>query len=193
MTMTRARALRLLCFTLLILLMDVITKYFVHEYVPLMMWSAPVYPYGGIPVFANVLGIDLSINHVTNRGGPWGVVSSHHHSLLVMRVFAIFCISIHLLFFNQVRFREIPLCMVIAGAVGNVLDSFFYGHVIDMIHFVFWGHSFAVFNVADASISLGVALMLIQACWKKWMHKRVSTTTPPSSLDPFHSVEGHDA
>jgi signal peptidase II len=167
MKISSSRVFKFLLVIVTILSLDIVTKYLVHEYVPLMMWSAPIYPYGGMPVFENILGIDLSINHVTNRGGPWGVVSSHHTSLLLLRIFAIFCISMHLLFFNKIKFREIPLCMIIAGAFGNVLDSFFYGHVIDMIHFVFWGYSFAVFNIADASISIGVMMMLIQACIHK--------------------------
>ena len=196
MTITRARMFKLLLIILAILAVDIITKYLVHQNVPLSMWSAPIYPYGGVPVFENILGIDLSINHVTNRGGPWGVVSTHHTSLLILRIFAIFCISIHLLFFNQIKFREIPLCMVIAGAFGNVLDSFFYGHVIDMIHFVFWGYSFAVFNIADSVISVGVALMLTQACWQKWSsnRKRISQDTPFNPMDnyPLDKISHHD-
>lgn len=165
---TSQRVFKLFLLIIAILVADVCTKYLVHEHVSQTMWSLPMYPYGGIPVFHDFFGIDLSINHVTNRGGPWGVVSSHHTSLLMLRLFAIVCLSLHLLFFNQVKFREIPLSMVIAGAVGNVLDSFFYGHVIDMIHCVFWGYSFPVFNLADASISIGVAIMLIHACVMKW-------------------------
>lgn len=185
MTVSLARIFKFLLVILGILSVDILTKYLVNQNIPLTMWSAPLYPYGGVPVFENILGVDLSINHITNRGGPWGVVSSHHTSLLVLRIFAIFCISIHLLFFNQIKFREIPLCMVISGAFGNVLDSFFYGHVIDMIHFAFWGYSFAVFNVADASISIGVMLMLIQACFQKW---RFSRKQPPQS-DPFTTLD----
>lgn len=198
MTISIARMFRLLLVIFAILLVDFVTKYIVHHGVPITMWSAPVYPYGGIPVFQNFLGIDLSINHVTNRGGPWGVVSSHHTSLLILRIFAIFCISIHLLFFNQIKFREIPLCMIIGGALGNVLDSFFYGHVIDMIQFVFWGHPFAVFNVADACISIGVGLMLVQACLHKWLSNRRQKlqthqfdTTDSYPLDKISSHDNH--
>jgi signal peptidase II len=186
-----ARVWKLLLVILVILAIDIFTKYLVHENVPLMMWSAPIYPYGGIPVFHNLLGIDLVINHVTNRGGPWGMVSSHHTSLLMLRIFAILCISIHLMFFNQIKFREVPLCMIIAGALGNVLDSFFYGHVIDMIHFVFWGYSFAVFNVADASISIGVMVMLLQACLHKILSQKkkkpASSTSSSMAESPMYN------
>ena len=51
--------------------------------------------------------------------------------------------------------------MVAAGALGNVLDIFLYGHVVDMFYFVFWGWSYPVFNLADASIFIGIATLAI--------------------------------
>ena len=172
MTLSLERAFKLLMLILAFLGLDAFTKFLVHEYIPLSMWSAPIYPYGGVPVFENFCGIDLCLAHVTNRGGPWGVVSSHHETLVVLRLFAIVCLIGHLLFFNEKKIRQLPLALIIAGALGNVLDSFFYGHVIDMIHFVFWGHSFAVFNLADACISCAVIFLLLQACFEKWKSSR---------------------
>jgi signal peptidase II len=190
MTLTLERACKLLALILALLGLDALSKFLIHEYVPLTMWSAPIYPYGGVPVFENILGIDLSLAHVTNRGGPWGIVSSHHGPLVALRIFAIFCIVGHLLFFNEKKIREIPLAMIIAGAVGNVMDSFFYGHVIDMIHFVFWGHSFAVFNLADAFISVAVAFLLVHACIEKWMSTRAPLHKDDSySFDSMNNYE----
>lgn len=163
MTLNLKRLTRLVIVFVLVLVIDIATKYLTQRYIPLMKWSAFDYPYGGIPVFKDFLGIDLSINHVINRGGPWGVISSYHSFLLVMRIIAVVCLTVHLLFFNEVKFRQMPLLLIIAGAVGNILDSFFYGHVVDMIHFVFWDYSFPLFNVADASICFGVGLIVLQA------------------------------
>jgi len=50
-----------------------------------------------------------------------------------------------------------PFALILTGAVGNVLDYFVYGHVIDMLHFVLWTYDFPVFNIADSLITLGVA------------------------------------
>ena len=44
---------------------------------------------------------------------------------------------------------------MLAGALGNIVDSLFLGHVVDMIHVVFWGWDYPVFNVADSFIFLG--------------------------------------
>ena len=187
MNVSRERLKRLSLIFFCLLLLDTVTKSFTHYHIPLMDWSVPSYPYGGIAVFKQMLGIDLSINHVVNRGGPWGVISSHHNFLLGLRMIAIFCIGIHLLYFNTISFRQIPLTMIISGAVGNVIDSFFYGHVVDMIHFVFWGYSFPVFNVADSCIFLGVISMMIHACVKKIKEKRAAASSNGSGpRSDFH-------
>ncbi|RFC69649.1 MULTISPECIES: signal peptidase II [Mesorhizobium] len=51
--------------------------------------------------------------------------------------------------------------LVIGGAVGNLIDRAIYGHVIDyfLFHTPVW--SFAVFNLADAFITVGAALILL--------------------------------
>ena len=60
------------------------------------------------------------------------------------------------------------------GALCNILDYFFYGHVIDMLHFVFWGYDYPVFNVADSFICIGV-FWLFFASLKEFMNLRKST------------------
>jgi signal peptidase II len=45
--------------------------------------------------------------------------------------------------------------------VGNILDFFLYGHVVDMLHIQLWGYTPFVFNVADAMISLSLCWLLL--------------------------------
>jgi signal peptidase II len=55
------------------------------------------------------------------------------------------------------------LALILGGALGNVIDRIKLGHVVDFIH-VHWGDAyFPAFNVADAAISVGAALMLLDA------------------------------
>lgn len=49
--------------------------------------------------------------------------------------------------------------LVIAGAFGNLLDRFLYGHVIDFVLFHVGTWSFAVFNLADGFITVGAVLI----------------------------------
>ncbi len=57
----------------------------------------------------------------------------------------------------------IAIGMVIGGAIGNVIDRLWRGAVVDFLDFHLWGWHFYVFNLADASISVGVGLMLLDS------------------------------
>lgn len=52
------------------------------------------------------------------------------------------------------------LVMVLAGAVGNMIDRFRLGYVIDFLHVKIGWFDFPVFNVADALVSVGAVLLL---------------------------------
>jgi signal peptidase II len=53
------------------------------------------------------------------------------------------------------------VALILGGALGNVIDRLRLGHVIDFIY-VHWGqHYFPAFNVADSSICIGAALLLL--------------------------------
>jgi signal peptidase II len=55
------------------------------------------------------------------------------------------------------------LSLILAGALGNLIDRLRLGHVIDFIH-AHWGDAyFAAFNVADSAITVGAALLLLDA------------------------------
>lgn len=146
---------------LLVLLLDQATKALVYAYLPVISSSLYWYPYGGIGIFQNFAGIEFSINHWTNTGAAWGYFGDYQLLLIFLRVALIAGLMIYLLFYNTHRSWRLPLILIIAGAVGNVIDYFVYGHVVDMLHFVFWGYDFPVFNVADSAISMGIASLFI--------------------------------
>jgi signal peptidase II len=55
------------------------------------------------------------------------------------------------------------LALVLGGALGNLLDRLLLGHVIDFIQVLIAGWPFPSFNVADAAISVGAGLLIIDA------------------------------
>ena len=58
---------------------------------------------------------------------------------------------------------SLSLAFILAGALGNMIDRLRIGHVIDFI-VAHWGHAeFPAFNVADSSITIGAALLLLDA------------------------------
>ncbi|HRD55462.1 MAG TPA: signal peptidase II [Parachlamydiaceae bacterium] len=138
----------------LLLLTDIFTKFLTASFLPLMSGNA--YPYKGIPVFKNFLGIEFSIVHATNKGAAWGFFADFQTVLIAFRILLIIGLITYLLFYNKNYALQMPLILVGFGAFGNILDYFLYGHVIDMFHFVFWGYSYPVFNIADAAICIGI-------------------------------------
>lgn len=141
---------------IILFLADAASKYFTQKFLPIISFSNNAYPYGGIGVFENFFGIEFSIIHLINRGAAWGFFSDFQVPLLILRVILIAGLLYFLLFRNKQRSWAIPLTLVAVGALGNVLDYFIYGHVIDMFHFVLWGYDYPAFNVADAAITIGV-------------------------------------
>lgn len=62
---------------------------------------------------------------------------------------------------------RLGFALIIGGAIGNVIDRATYGHVVDYILFHTPVWSFAVFNLADALITVGAVLVVIEelAIW----------------------------
>jgi signal peptidase II len=55
------------------------------------------------------------------------------------------------------------LALIVGGALGNFIDRLLHGRVVDFVH-AHWGeHYFPAFNVADSAITIGAALLLLDA------------------------------
>jgi signal peptidase II len=52
---------------------------------------------------------------------------------------------------------------IIGGAIGNAVDRFSYGAVVDFLDLHAFGRHFFVFNLADAAINIGVALLILES------------------------------
>ena len=58
---------------------------------------------------------------------------------------------------------SIALALILGGAVGNVIDRALYGHVVDFLDFHLAGWHWPAFNVADAGITVGAALLVLDS------------------------------
>lgn len=148
-----------------VLSLDISTKRFVFENIPLMYSSH--FPYGGIGFFQNFLGVDFSVVHAVNTGAAWGTFSHYQMPLLIARIGLILALIGYLLFSSISIKKRIAFCFVTAGALGNVVDYFIYHHVVDMFLFSFQGHHFPVFNIADSFIFLGICYLFIEGLFPK--------------------------
>lgn len=151
-----------------LLFFDVFSKYLTYWYVPKMRWMHSAYPYGGYGVFEGFFGgISLSINHVQNKGAAWGLFSQYSDQLFFIRLLVVLALLVYLFLFVKNSFSQMLFLCIIAGALGNILDYFVYGSVIDMIHMNFWGYTFPLFNFADICITVGIVSLFLLSFLRK--------------------------
>ena len=125
----------------------------------------------------------FSILFVENEGMAWGTKIPGEYGKLALTLFRLAAIvGIGYWLWDAVRKNGsrvliVSIALIFAGAFGNIIDSVFYGKVVDMLYFPlwkgylpgwvpFWGGEYftffePVFNIADSAISVGVALLLI--------------------------------
>ena len=76
---------------------------------------------------------------------------------------------------------RLALSLQLGGALGNLVDRFRWGHVIDFISV----GNFPVFNVADSSISLGVAVLILGVWLQERKQKKIEAAAVEAALlDP---------
>ncbi len=148
-------------FFIFLLGIDQISKFWVSHAVPLLLSYHGGYPFGGIPIFC-MKGLTLSLNQTFNTGIAWGLWEGHAAFWFGLRLVAIAALFAYFVcvFWSRVR-EAFCIGLILAGAIGNVLDYLLYGHVIDFLHVAFGRYSFPIFNVADSCITLGAIGLLI--------------------------------
>ncbi len=103
----------------------------------------------------------LQLTLVHNTGAAWGMFGDWTNLFVVIAL--IVCIFIVcFLFFNSSTTNTptiIACALLFSGGLGNALDRFLNGYVIDMIQVTFI--DYPVFNIADCAITIGVITLVI--------------------------------
>jgi signal peptidase II len=115
----------------------------------------------------------FNITHVLNPGGAFGLFADH--SPLVRKFFFLFVSSVVacalLWFYNKAAdvypFLASGLAAIFGGAVGNLIDRFRYGNVVDFLDFYIGYYHWPAFNVADSAICLGMAVFVYHVLFNK--------------------------
>jgi len=108
----------------------------------------------------------LDLVMVWNRGVSYGLLQAGGIAgTLLLTAFSL--IAVVVLSWWLARADRLTLTaglgLIIGGALGNVIDRILYGAVADFFHFHAFGRDWYVFNVADAAITIGVIVLLIDA------------------------------
>jgi signal peptidase II len=155
MTMRTGSMLRWLWITLLVILVDQGTKQLVLSQLQL---HESVYV---LPIF--------NLTHMINPGAAFSFLSQQDgwqrwfFILLALIVSGVLLVWLYRLERHE-SWTAIALVLILGGALGNVIDRIFRGGgVIDFLHFHYQEYFFPAFNIADSAITIGVAVMLLDA------------------------------
>ncbi|WP_338469888.1 signal peptidase II [Niallia sp. XMNu-256] len=97
-----------------------------------------------------------------NRGAAWGILEGQMWFFYIITVIVI----IGIIFYMQKSKDEgalfkWALSLMLGGAIGNFIDRVLRQEVVDFIHTYPFGYNFPIFNIADSSLVIGVALLII--------------------------------
>jgi signal peptidase II len=106
----------------------------------------------------------LDFSWVTNYGTAMGVIAMSKDSsrwILIAFTSIVSLVVLYLLLGARRWSDGAALGLILGGAIGNLIDRLRYGYVVDFIHFHSGSLGFYVFNVADASITIGAVWIAI--------------------------------
>lgn len=119
----------------------------------------------------------LDITRLHNPGAAFSFLADaggwqrYFFSTLAVFVSGALILWLRTLHADRERVLSLALALVLSGAIGNVIDRFEHGFVIDFIH-VHWQQAyFPAFNIADAAITVG-AFFLIYDAFADWRRRR---------------------
>lgn len=120
------------------------------------------------------LGLGFNLTHSRNSGAAFGLLRDVNFTVGGLTVNGVVLlgilsavVSIFLLVYLLRSGRTLgaltrtALALVLAGAVGNMIDRFRLGYVVDFIHFRVGWFDFPIFNVADSCVVIGAGLLII--------------------------------
>ncbi|MCL7746393.1 signal peptidase II [Halalkalibacter alkaliphilus] len=98
-----------------------------------------------------------------NKGAAFGILQGQMWFFYIITTIVI----IGIIYYMQKEAKNsrlfgLSLALVLGGAVGNFIDRLFRGEVVDFIDTYIFGYNFAIFNVADAALCIGVGLLFVK-------------------------------
>ena len=130
-------------FGILIIILDQITKYIAKSSLELNQ---------SIPIIKNFFHITLT----TNTGAGFGLLKDNNS---VITFITILILGFILFYYDKLPKKgkeHISIVLIVSGALSNLFDRIFLGHIIDFIDLRIW----PIFNIADSCITIGVIYLV---------------------------------
>ncbi len=116
-----------------------------------------------IPVIPNF----FQLVHVRNTGAAFGIGANAASRIVPMLLnagaIAVFCVVVVYALRSAVtdRLLQTGLHLILGGAIGNLLDRFRFGYVVDFLDVYVGRYHWPAFNVADSAICIGIGLLFL--------------------------------
>ena len=107
----------------------------------------------------------FNLTHVRNPGGAFGIFGGEKGGLGSWLFVVVSLVAIGSILFLLAKTREdektlsVSFSLVLSGAIGNLIDRFRFGEVVDFLDFYLLSYHWPAFNVADSAICIGIGLM----------------------------------
>lgn len=144
--------------SVLIIIFDQITKFKAAE---LLMHKKPFI----------IVKDFIQFHYVENRGAAFGILQDKKIFFVVITLVVVIVTSYYLInnYHELHKFARIGIALLLAGAIGNLIDRIRFGYVIDFISVrLINAYDFPVFNIADISIVLGTGIIMILVIFDKY-------------------------
>ncbi len=131
----------------------------------------------------SIVGDLVRLIHAQNTGGLFGMLRGYAVPFAILSLIAISGIVLFHGKSGRSPYLTLALGLLLGGAIGNLADRLRYGYVIDFVDIGIGDLRWYTFNVADASISASIALLLAMTVWP-WLAGRVGHGPAPSDAGP---------
>ncbi|MDZ7291061.1 MAG: signal peptidase II [candidate division KSB1 bacterium] len=169
----------ILVFTLLVVALDQISKIAIKTQFDLKETVA-------------IIGNFLQFTYIQNEGMAFGI---RFGNKFFFTIFASIASAIILLYLYRIRnagfFPRFSLALILGGALGNLIDRFAYGAVIDFIDIGVGTTRWPVFNIADSAVTIGMIILISLVLFEKSKEEAAPPASPFPLQQPAPSDE-HD-
>ena len=132
----------------MLVLFDILSKYIVFNYIDLYQFIKITYFF--------------DITHIHNFGVSFGLFAGTIPALVLVIIGLFVTAFVLYLYINSSEFLERwGLFIIICGAIGNIVDRFINGYVIDFLYLHINQYYWPAFNFADIYISIGIIMIIV--------------------------------
>jgi signal peptidase II len=129
-----------------------------------------------IPLYQRIPVIPgfFDLTYVQNTGAAFSIFEGMGIWFFVILTFLILAAMVYAFWKSRDLRIEICLALIMAGAIGNLIDRIEFGYVRDFFLFYIFGSPFPVFNVADICITVGFIGLVIFYLLDDWKESRMN-------------------